>query len=399
MPIAPEPLAELPPAQWSGRPTLADVLPWTARSLGETWGGGAGLPEVDARDVVVFLVDGLGDRLLERHAADAPTLTTLRATTLRAGFPSTTAASITSLAGGVPCGIHGIIGYSFRPDDASRVEGPPRLLNALRWTLDRSDGEPATAVYPPDRVAPLAGALGDLADAGVAVTYVMPGEFAGTGLTRSAFRAAGTHIPAAGKDEVRAGIAAALADRSAGRRFVYAYYPKLDGAGHLDGPGSASWRKMLRSVDALVADIASDLPAGAMLAVTGDHGMIAAGRRIDLDTEGELTAGVATIGGEPRVRHLYLADPASAADVVATWQARVGGDVRVATRAQTLDERWFGPEVAPAVVPRIGDVVAVAKDRTVLVRSVGEPFEATMIGHHGSWTADEQLVPLVLAQG
>ncbi len=394
-----ESLDELPPTQWASHPnTLAGVMGWAAGVLGVGPQPVASMPQVAAADVVLLLVDGLGDRLLHRHADVAPTLSALHTTTLRAGFPATTATSITSLTTGTACGLHGIIGYAFRPDDHCRTTGPRRMLNALRWTMDAADGPSAMATYPPDLVAPLAGALAGLAEHGVSISYVMPAEFRGTGLTQVAFRATGRHLAANTPDLVREGVGTALAQRSGRRGFVYAYLSDLDAAGHRYGPGSSEWVRTLRTVDALVADLAADLPADAVLAVTGDHGMLAAGRRVDLDAQAHWSAGVEMLAGEPRVRHLYVADGARD-DVLATWTAELGADARVVTREQAVDEAWFGIEVDPDIAQRIGDVVAVASYRTVLVRGDAEPLEARMIGHHGAWTADEQLVPLLVARG
>ena len=47
-----------------------------------------------------------------------------------------------------------------------------------------------------------------------------------------------------------------------------------------------------------------------------------------------------------------------------------------------------------------GDLVAVARGTTILTRSLTDPeLEVNMVGHHGAWTAAEQLVPVLLAQG
>ena len=61
-------------------PSLADVLPSVARSLGVPWGAGAGAappPGFDlppTRRAVTVLVDGLGHDLLVRRAGHAPWL-------------------------------------------------------------------------------------------------------------------------------------------------------------------------------------------------------------------------------------------------------------------------------------------------------------------------------------
>jgi hypothetical protein len=49
------------------------------------------------------------------------------------------------------------------------------------------------------------------------------------------------------------------------------------------------------------------------------------------------------------------------------------------------------------MLPRIGDVVAAARGHTSMVRPAEEPKETALIGHHGSLTEDEQLVPLLIA--
>ena len=61
-----------------------------------------------------------------------------------------------------------------------------------------------------------------------------------------------------------------------------------------------------------------------------------------------------------------------------------------------MAEGWFGP-VAAHVRDRIGDVVVAARGTAAVVRSVAEPFLATMPGQHGSLSRAEQLVPLLLA--
>ena len=394
-------ITELPPSRWREHPdTLADLLPWIGRALGVDVGRVSGtLPELDAASTVLLLVDGLGDRQLDAHAHLAPTLAALRGPVLRAGFPTTTATSITSLMRGEPSGEHGIIGYSFVPDAAARRHGPARTLNILRWTLDSADGPSAYDVYPPSAVGPGGeGVLSMLERSGVRVFEVMPGEFKDTGFTTVSSGNAGRHLPAKTPAEIRAGITTALTrslPRSQWPRFVYAYLSDLDTAGHMYGPGSDPWCAALRSVDAFVADILTDLPSDVALVVTGDHGMLEAGNVVDLDAEPSLEAGVARIAGEARVRHVYAADGA-VNDVADTWRELLGDDALVAPREQVLAECWYGPRTRSAAAARIGDLVVVARDRTILTRPGAEPGESRMVGHHGGWTADELLVPLLV---
>ncbi|MCF8610373.1 alkaline phosphatase family protein [Gordonia sp. HY285] len=373
--------------------SLADVMPSVAAGFGLD--GPNPFAVRSGRDVVVLLIDGLGSELLARSADDAPTLAAHVSTTLRAGFPATTATSLTSLAVGAPCAVHGVIGYSFAVP--AGADEDLRTLNALRWTFDSAAGPDARADAEPESVQPMASGLERLATHDVDIHYVVPGYQAASGLTRAAFRATGTVHPAATLDEVRDGILDVARMPGRGRRFTYAYYPGLDMAGHLHGPGSTPWREQLRAVDATVAELFDDLPSTCTLLVTGDHGMISAGTLIDLDAAPELQYGVRLIAGEARVRHVYLESAAARDDVVGAWTSTLGEHARVVTREQAFDERWFGAATpGPAIAARIGDVVAVAEGDAVLVRPEAEPLESTMIGHHGAWTADEQLVPLVV---
>ena len=79
----------------------------------------------------LLLVDGLGARQLRRYAADAPFLSSLPdAGPLTAGFPSSTATSLTSLGTGTPPGNHGMVGITMRVGSGRRA----RLLHTLHWT-------------------------------------------------------------------------------------------------------------------------------------------------------------------------------------------------------------------------------------------------------------------------
>ncbi|MEC3916161.1 alkaline phosphatase family protein [Nocardia sp. CDC160] len=372
--------------------TLADVLPSVAASFGLDVPNPLGI--APNRDVVVLLIDGLGSELLARHADIAPTLTAHVTATLTAGFPATTATSLTSLALGAPCATHGIIGYSF----ALPGGGGPRLLNSLRWKLDSATGDDACEEFPPESVQPHRSRLEDLAAHGVEVHYVIPAYQYGSGLTRAAFRAPGTLHPAATLDELRAGILSVARHSDATKRVAYAYYPDLDANGHLYGPESPQWLAVLRNIDAFVGDLLTELPPTCTLLITGDHGMVQADTIIDLDTLPRLHADVRLIGGEARVRHVYLERPEALSDALATWTAELGSHASVVTREQALDDHWFGPTPPSAVIAtRIGDLVAVAEGGTVLIRPALEPLESALVGHHGARTPAEQLVPLITA--
>jgi hypothetical protein len=246
--------------------------------------------------------------------------------------------------------------------------------------------------FPPEAVQPGPTVLERAAAAGVGVTVVSARRFENSGLTRAALRG-GTFRGVTALGDLAAGMITAL--RRRGRQLCYGYHSDLDGLGHEHGPGSLPWRLQLAAVDKLAAMIAEQLPADAVLAVTGDHGMITRGRIVDVDTTPELTDGVHLVGGDPRARLVY-ARPGAVDDVLATWRAVLGADALVLPTAQAVAEGWFGA-VSPAVTSRIGDVVAAANGTLAMVRTQAEPGLAALPGQHGGLTADEQWIPLLLA--
>lgn len=374
-----------------GERALADVVPSLLAALGVP-GFGNVLGTPPARRICLLLIDGMGWDLLRRHERDAPFLNALAAgsTPITAGFPSTTATSVTSVGTGLPPGQHGIVGYTF-------ASGPAELMNALTW-CSYGSGVPVDLreEHVPEQFQPASTALSRAAEDGVSVRLGVPAFHQGSGLTRAALR--GGELTG-----VRAlGDLAEVALRTftgRGRTFCYTYHGDLDMLGHTHGPGSVAWRMQLRQIDQLVATIAESVRPGDLFAITADHGMIALtdGSRTDVDAEPELQRGIRLLGGDVRARHLYV-EPGAADDVVATWRGRLGDRAWVVHRDEAIADGWFGPTVADHVRPRIGDVLAVSRDRYGIVRSVAEPAETGLIGHHGALTEEEQLIPLLFLQ-
>ena len=82
-------------------------------------------------------------------------------------------------------------------------------------------------------------------------------------------------------------------------------------------------------------------------------------------------------------------------DVAARWGQLLGDSAEVLTRDQAIDRGWFGT-VSPSVLPRIGDVVAAARDDWGFFSSVDFPYELRLIGLHGSLTPAEMRIPLLV---
>jgi hypothetical protein len=373
-----------------GAATLADVLPGVAAALGVVVHRD-GLPGdpldltaalAGARRVAVLLVDGLGADLVRAHADLAPTLAAMSSPVgdLEAPCPSTTPVSLTSFGTGLPPGSHGVLGF------VTAVPGEERLLNHTQW---KDDPDPDVWQARPT--------VFEQADAaGVAVTSVGPYAYAGSGLTRAAYRGA-DYAPAVSPGDLSAVTVRALAAMP--RALVYAYMPELDLTGHVRGVDSPSWRGQLAIVDRVVEQLVDGLPDDAVLLVTADHGMldVPAGTRLDVDEQPDLRDGVRLLAGEPRARYVH-AVPGAEADLLARWREVLGDLAWVVGRDEAIASGVFGA-VDPGVVERIGDVVALARGGWAMTASRSEPGPSRLVAYHGSLTATELAVPLLAARG
>ena len=363
--------------QYDGN-ALCNLVPSVMARLRGEMGAPIALPE--ATRYVVVMIDGLGLSGLRRYADHAERLAALPRQTLTCSVPSTTACSLTSLGTGLPPGRHGIVGYTFRDPGSSAV------MNALTWEQGPEDVDAF-------RLAPTQ--FRRFADDGGRSAAVTLGRFDGTALTRLAFDA--TELFARPEDEsdvdgTVALVEAALEDH----QVVYCYQRLLDHAGHTSGPGSWQWLQELETVDDLVAGIQALAGDDVCVLVTGDHGMITVpdDHRIMAEDEPAL-AGFDAIAGEGRFRQLYTPEPERLAKA---WQTFLGGRGHVVLRDEAVAAGWFGTEVCADALLRLGDVlVAMRDDWAVMSRRFEKEF--SLVGMHGSLTADEMQVPLSVAGG
>ncbi|WP_104179831.1 alkaline phosphatase family protein [Arthrobacter sp. B0490] len=336
-----------------------------------------------SRRIAVVMVDGLGMPLLRKHAAHAPFLRESldSARILSSAFPSTTAASLASLGTGLPPGQHGMVGYDVLDPAQDRV------VNMLgRWDadVDPLSWQPHPTVF--ERVA-----------AHLPVVTVSQPRFEDSPMTRAALRGA----TFAGAGTIHARIDAA-AEHLAGApsMLLYFYVNDLDKAGHRYGIDSPEWVRALEDLDAALKLLARRVPSDTLLLLTADHGMvdIPAAQRIDYSERADLLEGVAHTGGEPRMLHLYLDPDLSDGDrdaLALRWHEAFGSRAWIITRAEAVAHGYFGA-VSDAVLPRIGDLLVLAREGIALIdgRRV-QPAAFEMVGQHGSLTRAERDIPLL----
>jgi hypothetical protein len=328
---------------------------------------------VDARQVVLFVLDGMGWEQLAARRSLAPTLAAMEGGPVTTVAPSTTSTALTSITTGLPPGEHGIVGY--------RMAVHGEVLNVLRWATAAGDAHQS---LPPAKLQPTAPFLGQRPPVVTRAEYRRSG-FTGAHLEPARFW--GYRTMATMVTEVEGLL-------GGGEPFVYAYYDGLDKVAHEYGLGEY-YDAELAWIDQVVDRMVSRLPAGAALVIIADHGQVETGDDI-VGLAAPVLAQTSMQSGEARFRWLH-ARPGRAS---ALWEAAVehhSDNAWVVTRDEIVTGGWLGPVVSEAARSRLGDVALVARTKAAFhdPQDVG-PYE--LIGRHGSLTPAEMLVPLLAAR-
>lgn len=326
-----------------------------------------------ADQIVLLVLDGLGWHQMQERLDRLRGLNQLPCAPITTVAPTTTATALTSIATGLTPGEHGVIGYRMSVEDD--------ILNVLRWSTSKGD---ARELIPPESI------QHDVAFGGQRPPVVVRAEFRDTGFTRAHLGGC-RHVPYRVPSTL---VAEILHQLQQGEPFVYAYYDGVDKVAHEYGLGSFFDAELV-FVDRMVEYLTQMLPSGTALVITADHGQVDVGDRV-FPPDPEVLAHVARQSGEARFRWLH-AHPGAEQDLLHAARERHGDVAWVVTRDQTVDECWFGPKVLPGPLSRLGDVALVAREPIAFEdpNDTG-PFE--LKGRHGSMTAAEVLVPLMVAR-
>jgi hypothetical protein len=332
-------------------------------------------PARGASQTVLLMLDGLGWEQLVDRSRLATTLNAMTGGPITTVAPSTTATALTSLTTGLPPAKHGVVGYRVRVDG-------DQVLNVLRWRTAAGD---ARGSIPPEDFQ-LAEPFG-----GVHPPVVTRAEFEQTGFTGahlSGVRFHGWRMPST----LVSTVGQLLAD---GEPFVYAYYDGIDKVAHEFGLGR-EYDAEVYAADRVTEAIIRVLPKDAVLVVTSDHGQIDVGDNV-VALASDVLDRVTMLSGEGRFRWLHARPGLESA--LADAARRCHGDrAWVRTRDEATREGWFGGELTADGSARLGDVV-LAAHQPIAFLDPADTGEVRLRSRHGSLTAAEMLVPLLVARG
>jgi hypothetical protein len=343
-----------------------------------------------ARNVILVIVDGLGDGYLTRNGARGA-LAGHRRGSISAVFPSTTASAITtSFTGATPLE-HGLTGWFAYFGQAGRVAAPlPFRARGDNTSLRARGVEPAALFTEP----PMFDALG------VRSIVVSWHEIIHSDYNRHHCGRAERRAYASLEGFVREVEQAVKSGPE--RKFVYAYWPQFDTLAHRHGVASGEVAAHFALLDVAFGELLARLAGtDSVLVATADHGFVdsGAGESHALEAAPGLQALLRfPLCGERRIAFCHVQE-GRVAEFMQRARDWLGDRAEVRASRELADEGWFGPgREHPRFAERIGDVALLMRDHhTVKDWVAGEPTHLH-VGNHGGASADEMLIPLITAE-
>ena len=333
---------------------------------------------VKTKNLVLLIIDGLGDGLLMKHGAGGE-LARRRRGAMTSVFPSTTASAITtSYTGRTPLE-HGLTGWFTYFSEAGCVVAalPCRrrgenqhLQEKIYSTSSLFESLPARSIVVTDeRIA---------------------------GSAYNVHHCRGAQVSAYKSVDELVSLVEAAVKSDDGRKLVYAYWPDYDAASHQYGCESPEALAALAQIDAAFGDLIRVLSnTGTTVIATSDHGFLDCPREDCLELPPALAAQLRfPLCGERRVVYCHVHAPDDFLSRAKDW---LGDRAQVFPSDFLVRDGWFGGgDPHPRFAERIGDVAILMNDGYTLKDWLpGEPRHLH-IGNHGGASEAEMTIPLIM---
>jgi predicted AlkP superfamily pyrophosphatase or phosphodiesterase len=371
-------------------------------------GGFAGIPQ-RLRDhfasgqydaVVLFLVDGLGWRFLEKFQ-DAPFLKRLTRDgsleKLTSQFPSTTAAHLTTIHTGLTVGESGVHEWYYYEPTVDRVIAP--LLFSYAGDKERDTLKGSAEAK---NIFPTATLYKQLRKSGVESHILGAREYTPStysnvvmaGATMYSFKTLSEAL-------VNAGL---LIEKQTKPTYLHLYFDKIDSLCHEYGPTSLQAEAEIETFLLIMEHYFTRIFTGkkrVLFLMTADHGFseVDPQTTIFLNTDKRFSglerflrtnrAGEALIpAGSARDMFLYIKNDLldEAQEFLAS---RLKGKAEVAKVSDLMAEGYFGPTISREFRARVGNLVILPYRYESVWWYVKDKFEQNFYGHHGGLTPQE----------
>jgi hypothetical protein len=319
--------------------------------------------------IILVLIDALGWHFFSQYAQQHPFLRRFLdeglAIKLTSQFPSTTAAHVTTIHTGLPVGQSGVYEWFMYVPQLDAIIAP--LLYSFAGDEQRNTLVAAGAE--PEQLLPSRTLYRELAQQGVDSFVLQNIEYA-----RSPYNTtvtAGARLMPYRTASEACVMLAQHAERQRERAYYMLYFDTVDTVAHTHGPDSphvaAEITIVLETLERALHPHIAQLPGRTLLLVTADHGQIGVNpqtvvyldrtlpelaRLLKCNRNGQILAPA----GSSRDMFLHVHD-AQHHEALELLRRHLHGRADVRPVRELIDEGYFGPQVAPVFLERVGDIV------------------------------------------
>lgn len=360
----------------------------------------------DVKNIIVILLDALGYQQFTKWLLEKSDLIWNQLqkdgllVPLTSICPSTTCAAITSFWTDSAPTQHGIVGYEMWLKEfgitANMIEHKPITYRAPGGNLSLAGFDPENFLT-----------VGSITDqyqlSEIEVHAFQHYAIINSGLSRMFMRDANRHAISSSPD-MWISIRELLESRQQVKKYIWAYWDRLDSISHFHGPDSERARAEMVSFSKIFEDyflngLDPAFKKDTLVILTADHGQITTDRD---DQDYQLKNHPQFIDmltlkptGENRLAYLHI-KPGQVENVKGYIQKTWSDQFELIDPQQAVKAGLFGPgEPHPEIFNRIGDLIVAAKGNAYWWWA---DKENPLIGRHGGLSAEEMLVPFLAAK-
>lgn len=344
-----------------------------------------------SRNTVWFIMDGMGSRVLEKNISADSWLRKQKKCDLTAIFPCTTTAVMTSFFSGKEPISHAWLGWTLYFSDWNRcIDVFPFRDTFTGEKLDYSTYNILRFMETPR----IFDQIDEATEKRVSIDLVLTK----TARTRILELAEGRYQLVDTLNDLVEQVSLKCAEP--GEHFIIAYWKSPDSLIHPHGMTSPIVRDFLNEASELFGKTLPNL-TDATVFMSADHGLTDMKQHLHLDQMPEIVELMRSYpGGDPRCKALYV-KPGKEDLFAARFEARVpSSEYCLLHTDEAIASGLFGlTEVHPRSKGFLGDFLAIGVGASDLLFAdpKGDRPAAEFIGHHAGLTADEMIVPLIIA--
>jgi predicted AlkP superfamily pyrophosphatase or phosphodiesterase len=362
--------------------------------------------------IVLFLTDGFGYKQCEEVSQDIPFLKKLlgdnRIYPITSVFPSTTAASLTTLATGLTPQEHGLFEWNLYMEEIDQII---QTLPFSHLGKKAKTGELLNEGVSPEILLDRQTTYQQLLDEGIK-SYVFTSEFIGNS-AYSTVSAKGSNIRTY---KYLSDLIVSLRDFLAnnnGPLFCYVYWPNIDTESHIYGPGSNQHSLEAKIFfdtlqNALINKLSSDVLNNTLFLLTADHGQISINpeETIYLNDDEKLHSFLAISKNGKQilpygnVRDVFLKVKNEKLDEAIEYLKEKYGKFALVLKTEELIKTGlFGTgEPSERFLRRAGNVVILPYENNTIWYEHIKGERSMYRGNHGGLSEEEMLIPFGIAK-